>query len=238
MKSLAIGTTTPPTQGDQLVKGSMYDFSDSVRQGPGAWTMIHWVAKWADGDKIKEEHACQIIEGFCIIFKCGKCSGHCTHYTAEVSPIRQSLGKPNGLFFWTVDFRNAVQRRLGRSNFYDHKTMLNIFTITDFMACTEGCGDDHAEDTPQHDGDHSAARTDHRDHKEVMGGNMTHHSAVRADHRDRNLEPLVITGQPKYIDVHVPGVQMDSLAMKAQYITPIGQFQSQTNPVLRFAQRR
>lgn len=134
-------TPSNATSDKDSYKGSMYDFTDPKRIGPGAWTFMHNVATWADGDKLKEEHACQIFEHFCENFKCGDCSGHCIHHITVDDPPRKYIGIPGGLFTWTVNFRNVVQKRLGRTNLYDLETMRQIFSDKTFYACSEGCGE-------------------------------------------------------------------------------------------------
>lgn len=124
---------------DTSFKGTMYDFTDPQRMGPGMWHVMHIIGKWADGDKTKEEHAAQIFESICENFKCGECNGHCNKYVKETNPPRNHIGKPNGLFHWTIDFRNAVQSRKGRQNLYDKTVMGQIYTDATFYACTEGC---------------------------------------------------------------------------------------------------
>lgn len=141
--SLETNTTQSSIKYDSSnFKGTMYDFTDPKRLGPGAWTYMHAIGMWANGDKLKEEHACEIFEFFCLIFKCMECNGHCNHHVLEVDPPRKYIGIPYGIFDWTVDFRNAVQKRLGRSNFYDLQTMRQIFSDKTFMACSEGCSED------------------------------------------------------------------------------------------------
>ena len=122
-------------------KGTMYDFTDPARLGPGMWHIMHVISKWSDGDPIKEEHASQLFEAICDNFKCGECNGHCEKYVRETDPPRNHAGIKNGLFDWTIDFRNAVQKRKERPNLYDHNIMDQIFTDRSFMACTEGCGE-------------------------------------------------------------------------------------------------
>lgn len=133
-------------------KGGLYDFSDPKRQGPGSWDYMHNIAAWTEeGDQsqrdIRLEFACQIIERHCKYFKCGDCNGHCTKYIHETNPPRNSIAPKYGLFFWTVNFRNAVNKRIKSPKQYDPQTMLNIYTTPTLMACEEGCGS-HEDTTP------------------------------------------------------------------------------------------
>jgi len=123
-------------------KGSMYDFTDPSRIGPGLWHAIHVMCDYADKNgRIAQEYTCGLLEGICKKFKCGECNGHCNHYINETDSPRRYIGVHRGLFNWSIDFRNAVQRRLGRSNLYDHKTMASIFSEDHVFACEGECGE-------------------------------------------------------------------------------------------------
>jgi hypothetical protein len=124
----------------------LYDFSDPRSIGPGAWHYMHVMAAWVEEEDqgtprpLKVEIVCQLIERFCLYFKCGKCNGHCNHHVNVASPPRKAATTKYGLFNWTIDFRNAVNVRIGNPKKYDHKIMLKIFTTPTFMVCNEGCG--------------------------------------------------------------------------------------------------
>src|SRR4029078_5522149 len=107
----------------------MYNFSDPRRIGPGAWHFMHGMAFDVEGDAQQTQWAIQRIERFCDFFKCGECKGHCKEYMAQNPPIR-SVNLPYGLFYWTVEFRNAVNRRLNKPT-YDPKVMFDIFASSD-----------------------------------------------------------------------------------------------------------
>ena len=138
-------------------KGGMYDFTNPVRIGPGGWHYMHIIGKWADQynvadnaskediEKAKQKRiarqaiACELIHAFCDDFKCGKCNGHCHNYTEKSNPPEKMIGVPGGMFSYSVEFRNAVNRRLGRPEF-DLEIMKKIFYESTFLACDEGCG--------------------------------------------------------------------------------------------------
>lgn len=119
-------------------RGDMYDFTDPTKIGPGAWYFMHLMARHCNGNRERELMIIDQIKLLCITFKCGDCQKHSKEYIAKYPPIK-SLGTPYGLFYWTVEFRNNVNRRLGKP-LYDPQTMFDIFSDSDHTICTEGCG--------------------------------------------------------------------------------------------------
>jgi hypothetical protein len=117
----------------------MYNFADPRKVGPGAWFTMHVNSMDAEGKPEELRLVIRQIENFCEFFKCGECKGHCKEYMKQNPPINV-INVPFGLFYWTVEFRNAVNRRLGKPT-YDPKKMFDIFSSSDFMVCQEGCGD-------------------------------------------------------------------------------------------------
>lgn len=133
--------TTATTQAnhtgqDTLVKGGLYDFSDPRKIGNGSWFMMHSASVDAE-TRDEKLFVCKMIRGFCDRFKCGDCKGHCKEYV-DKNPPEDSINSTDGLFFWTVEFRNAVQRRLG-APLYSPNIMYDIFHDVDFMVCREDC---------------------------------------------------------------------------------------------------
>ena len=121
----------------------MYNFSDPSKIGPGAWFFMHVMAKNAIADEDKRAMV-RNIKLLCENFGCSVCSGHCKEYVKNHPPERV-INVEDGLFRWTIDFRNAVQRRLGRDNLYDYATMNSIFTTKKVGVCLSGdCGGDPA----------------------------------------------------------------------------------------------
>ena len=123
---------------------SMYDFTDPTKIGPGAWFYMHLMA--AHCTNKQEELACvRNIELLCHNFKCHDCQRHAEEYIVKHPPAN-SLDHPYGLFYWTVEFRNNVNRRLGKP-LYDPYTMLGIFKNNDSTVCSANCGaqSNHAE---------------------------------------------------------------------------------------------
>lgn len=116
---------------------AMYDFSDPSRVGPGAWFLMHVMAANAETREDKE-FAIKQIRLLCNFFGCGKCREHCKKYITDYPP-EDAIDVENGLFRWSVDFRNAVQRQLGRNNIYDYGIMLTIFTKPPPDVCIGDC---------------------------------------------------------------------------------------------------
>lgn len=135
-------------------KGGIYDFSDPVHIGPGSWFFMHALGAMC---KTRQQALffCEAVEYYCEIFKCADCKGHCAQYLRENSP-RKLVDVPNGVFYWSIQFRNDVQKRIDankpaskRKPMYDPLIMYDIFHVQEFMVCTEGCGDKDGEKKPE-----------------------------------------------------------------------------------------
>lgn len=124
-------------------KGSQYDFSDIRKHGAGIWFSFH---SFSAGVPTEAERlmVCKRIRYTASIFKCGECRGHFQDYI-EKNPPEDTIGTPGGLFYWTVEFRNAVQRRIMREkniilSLYDPEIMFEIFHDMDAGVCDDDCG--------------------------------------------------------------------------------------------------
>lgn len=119
-------------------KGTMYDTTNPARMGPGMWHMIHWIANRA---KTKEEieYACSLLENICDAMKCGQCNGHCNEHVNNTDPPRNYINRQDGLLLWSVNFRNGVQKRLGRNNFYDVQIIKKLLEDDTIYVCKEDC---------------------------------------------------------------------------------------------------
>lgn len=128
-------------------KGTMYDFSNPRKTGPGVWFMFHLSAAQSS---TREERliVCKQIKNFCVYFKCSDCQSHCKRYV-KAHPPEDSIETSETLFKWTVDFRNAVQRRLG-GPIYDYDTMVSIFYDSAYMVCDEDCTGNEQQGKSKH----------------------------------------------------------------------------------------
>lgn len=85
--------------------------------GPHSWYMIHSAGwHWASIKALPndEDHVTKWFEGLPYVLPCGTCGAHCLAYIkANPPPIRGTSGTME-LFWWTVDFHNAVNKRNGK----------------------------------------------------------------------------------------------------------------------------
>lgn len=123
-------------------KGTQYDFSDIRKHGAGIWFGFHSISS---GETTMEERRmiCGRIRRTAEIFKCEECRGHFRDYI-NANPPEDTIGTPGGLFYWTVEFRNAVQRRVMREKniqlpIYDPEIMYEIFHDMNAGTCDDDC---------------------------------------------------------------------------------------------------
>ena len=89
--------------------------------GPGIWYSLHVIAYNCDMNIIDREVFVQYISTMSVWLPCKKCRAHCQQYL-RANPIPTS-----NLFKWSVDFHNAVNRRLKRQeySYYEAFDMLH-----------------------------------------------------------------------------------------------------------------
>lgn len=131
-------------------KGTQYDFSDIRRHGAGLWFGFHAMTS---GESTREERLvlCKKIRRTAVIFKCSECRVHFQAYL-QSNPPEETVDTPAGLFFWTVEFRNAVQQRIMTEKnitlpIYDSQIMFEIFNDMDAGVCNDDCTGEK-KDTP------------------------------------------------------------------------------------------
>lgn len=120
--------------------------------GPGKWDDIHGLAARATTYEKKRE-CLNFIYFVTSTLKCKTCLGHATEYVKAHPPeefldVKDAYGRDRGLFIWTVNFHNAVNRRLGKPE-VDEETAYTIHGPENEIC--ETCGVEKA------DGAYSAA---------------------------------------------------------------------------------
>lgn len=93
-------------------------FTDPSIIGPGLWFNIHITAKHAVTDTLKEAFGVN-INALCDNFKCMKCKPHFrkfidTHPFKDYWNIRNAHGNDIGLFKWTWELHNQVNKFLNK----------------------------------------------------------------------------------------------------------------------------
>lgn len=83
--------------------------------GPGTWWTMHTLAYKAD-NYVDNAAAANIIKYIIDNLPClDPCRKHAQAYWAK-NPATNYLAQPKGVFWWSVDFHNAVNRRLNEEN--------------------------------------------------------------------------------------------------------------------------
>lgn len=77
--------------------------------GPGTWTVSHILAIVCD-ENDDHEFYCKLMDRLIHGLPCSKCRRHAVKYLSK-NPID---GGSSSLFVWSVDFHNAVNKRLGK----------------------------------------------------------------------------------------------------------------------------
>lgn len=108
--------------------------------GPGLWFMLHLNAAHAKTD-IQKRAFIEQVRTLGEFFPCENCKKHFAKYISE-HPITdaQYLNQEDGLFRWTWEFHESVNKRLGKPS-VSYTEALSNFTNS-HAVCTEECGDD------------------------------------------------------------------------------------------------
>ena len=154
-------------------ENDIYDFSCPRKHGPGQWWGMHSSAA-AVTNQSEAYTVCKIFRYQASILGCPDCRGHYLKYLQK-HPPEEAVGTRDGLFYWTVTFRNDVNKRLNRTKglnlpMYDHKTMYEIFHEMPALPCSGACGGDKSEKE-----DHKK-QTKHSGHhvRKVLGESKPH----------------------------------------------------------------
>jgi hypothetical protein len=125
--------------------------ADPKYVGPGVWFMIHSVAYRALNEKEKEGFR-RIMVLLSETFPCSVCRNHIQEYIKQ-HPIEQYWniidvsGRPIGMFKWSVDFHNTVNKRLEKPIIPLNDAMILYQTPEQnpddqFVPCQAGCNGD------------------------------------------------------------------------------------------------
>lgn len=109
-------------------------FSDST-QYSGIWFSIHTIALKAT-TPAQIECAIFMIKAIIDSLKCANCRAHGQEYW-RTHDVYSYLRHEKGLFYYTVDFHNKVNKDLGKP-VLKREEALNIYQES--TICTEGCG--------------------------------------------------------------------------------------------------
>lgn len=121
------------------------DFTNPEYIGPGVWYTIHMLSFKAQTLKRQFEVA-EIIKQLCNSFPCEICKEHCKDYIIN-NPIENYLTflvkvdnkfLPLGLFLWTWEFHNSVNKRLNKP-LMDWNTAYNLYSNTESLICNNQC---------------------------------------------------------------------------------------------------
>lgn len=114
-------------------------FADPVKVGPGIWFSLHLMALHATTDELKRAFLIY-VENLCANFRCQDCQKHFRKYLDEHPLLpywdrKDGQGRPLGMFIWSWEFHNAVNRFLHKyeptlEEAYDyyHNNMIGVCT--------------------------------------------------------------------------------------------------------------
>lgn len=104
---------------EEKVKLQIGTLSKPTSFGPGGWSIIHILAKWAKTSE-RIETFIMIIDVIISTLFCIQCREHAITYLKNNPPSKYSLiknieGRLIGMFLWSWEFHNIVNSRLGKS---------------------------------------------------------------------------------------------------------------------------
>ena len=109
--------------------------------GPGVWTTIHLLAANIESSVDRKMFE-GFMEGLRAKFPCEKCRTHMNEYM-KAYPVGKTFRSSNleSTFEWTVDFHNAVNRRL-RKPAMSMDEARSLYIGEDSVCTTGHCADD------------------------------------------------------------------------------------------------
>ena len=96
---------------ESMSETHLHSLSDPNYVGPGSWFALHMLSSKAIPQF--KDALVYYIKQFIDNFKCLRCREHAKKYM-EVNPIENYLNQKDGLFKWTWEFHNTVNKRLGK----------------------------------------------------------------------------------------------------------------------------
>lgn len=117
--------------------------SNSVRHGPGLWHAIHMLTFAARSytDRLRVMYQIPVlISGI----DCGYCWQHAEENLRQLPPnLDQYWTDELGLFWWSVDFHNVVNRMLGKPEFSREEAYAKYERLYRRQEDPATCGDCH-----------------------------------------------------------------------------------------------
>jgi hypothetical protein len=111
--------------------------------GPGTWATIHFLAISCDEGKIDTQCVLKVIERVLKHLPCRQCRKHSSDYYAQNPPAM--MAEKNGLFRWSWEFHNTVNRRLGKRviPYEEARKMYENMEVLVASDDCSSCDDDH-----------------------------------------------------------------------------------------------
>ena len=110
------------------------------KYGPGIWFMLHLMSSQATTPELKDS----FIKNVTVLgehFPCNDCKHHFAAYIAE-HPVKDYVNKDRGLFLWTWEFHESVNKRLNKQS-VSFDEAWSKFSSTSPI-CTDECGEEPA----------------------------------------------------------------------------------------------
>jgi hypothetical protein len=111
--------------------------------GPGTWHIIHTKAFLAKGDELKRHFIHFMKNEIQPNLNCAECREHCYSYISSTNMEdyinkKDKDGNDIGLFFWTWEFHNAVNKRINKQQI-SWDDAYDYFNTQNIKVCTVGC---------------------------------------------------------------------------------------------------
>jgi hypothetical protein len=114
------------------------------KYGPGIWFMLHLMAAQAETNELRQAFV-QNVKTLGQHFPCEVCRSHFAAYI-QSHPIETYVNKPRGLFQWTWEFHDSVNKRLGKQTIPLEEAW-STFRSSNAI-CTDDCGEEPTKTKP------------------------------------------------------------------------------------------
>ena len=122
----------------------IYDFSDTSKMR-GAWHLL-LVLTSKTVTMTRRIVVCEQLREYQAMFPCLKCKIHFAE-RLNAHPPEAEIDDEDGLFKWTVEFMNSINKRLGKP-LYDYTRLYIMFHDIGYKTCAEDCGENAPKPIP------------------------------------------------------------------------------------------
>lgn len=105
--------------------------------GPQFWNVMHLVALGYPSAPSEEDRAryMRFYEAFGQVVPCGKCRDQYQEHIRDLPLTAQALKTPDGLFAWTVEIHNAVNKSTGKTSAWTAQQAKDYYLSGKYNKC-------------------------------------------------------------------------------------------------------